>query len=93
MTDPTPLPAPAEPGPDQTLPGDLPTGPPDHDPDLAPYATWRQDEDKGARRAHDDARLVPADRMDPDDVAAEGPAFLNGYNRHATDLRDAGVIR
>jgi hypothetical protein len=58
-----------------------------------PYAQWRQDEDKGARRAHDDARLPEAERMDPDDVAAEGPAFLNGYNRHAADLRDAGVIR
>ena len=86
--------------PDNTLPPvpevdqELPTtGPPVSDPDLGPYAQWRQDEDKGARRAHDDARLAPAERQTPDAVAAQGPAFLNGYNRHTTDLRDAGVIQ
>ena len=79
--------------PDQTLPGDLPAPPPpDGDPNLGPYATWRQDEDRGSRLAHDDARLPAADRTPLDDVAAQGPAFWNGYNRHTADLRDAGVI-
>ena len=76
--------------PDNTLPGGEP---PEYEPGLQPYAQWRQDEDKGARAAHDDARVPPAERMDPEAVAAEGPAFLNGYNRQWTDLLDAAVIR
>lgn len=80
--------------PDNTLPvaPSVPV-PPDHAPDLMPYAQWRQDEDKGARRAHDDARVPEPDRTPPADVYAEGYAFWDGYQRHMSDLRDAGVIR
>jgi hypothetical protein len=66
--------------------------PPEHDPGLGPYAQWRQDEDKGARAAHDDARLPLEQRIPPDDVAAQGYAFWVGYTRHWAQLRDAGVI-
>jgi hypothetical protein len=72
---------------------DAPPVPPIYDPKLAPYAIWSTDMDKGARQAHDDARLPPDERQTPEDIAAQGPAYLNGYNRHWTDLRDAGVIR
>jgi hypothetical protein len=66
---------------------------PPFDPKLMPYAQWRQDEDKGARAAHDDARRPPSGRMTPEDIAAEGYPFWSGYMRHTTALRDAGVIQ
>lgn len=66
--------------------------PQDGNPNLQPYAQWRQDEDKGARLAHDDAKLPEAQRTPQDAVAAQGPAFYNGYQRHTADLRDAGMI-
>ena len=71
----------------------VPHVPPVSDPDLIPYALWRQEEEQGARAAHDDARLPPDERRTPEDVLALGYAFWHGYTNHASDLRNAGVIQ
>jgi hypothetical protein len=66
---------------------------PPFDPKLMPYAQWRQDEDKGARAAHDDARRPPSGRLTVDEILVEGFPFWSGYMRHAAALRDAGVVQ
>jgi len=94
MSDDQPVLLPSEPGAPAQLPvlADAVHVPPNHDPDLMPYAQWRQDQERGARAAHDDARLPPDERTSSQDVQAHGYAFWSGYTTQATELRNAGVI-
>lgn len=92
MTEPEgPTTLPVEPDGPAQLPV-VPHVPPAYDPELGPYAQWRQDNDRGARLAHDDARLPAEQRTSAEEILAQGYAFWSGYTVHAADLRNAGVI-